>query len=160
MNRVFQFEYKLYGRNDLNPTHGQLVDAAKRAQAGAYAPYSQFTVGAAILLADNQIIAGSNQENAAYPSGLCAERVALFFAMSANPEATIAKVAVYAGNAKFPVQTPVSPCGACRQCLIEYELRQSTPIEIILAGDCNEIVVIPSAKYLLPLHFEESRLKK
>ena len=161
MNQIYQFEYNLFhGRNELTPHQLQLVDEAKRAQAGAYAPYSQFTVGAAVLLENHEIIAGSNQENAAYPSGLCAERVALFFAMSANPNAIVKAVAVYAGNSEFPVQTPISPCGACRQCIIEYELRQKAPVEIILAADCDDIIIIPSAKFLLPLHFEESRLKK
>ena len=161
MNQLFQFEYKLLqGSNQLSTDHKALVEAAKKSQNCAYAPYSEFTVGAAVLLDNNVVVVGSNQENAAYPSGLCAERVAMFYALSAHPNAIVKSIAIFAGNEKFPLKMPISPCGACRQCLIEYELRQRVPMEIILSADCENIVVIPSAKCLLPLHFEEVRLRK
>src|SRR5690554_320948 len=96
----------------------------------AYAPYSQFRVGAAILLANEEIVTGSNQESAAYPSGLCAERVAIFQAGSLYPDTKILKIAITAASDLHPTERPTPPCGACRQSISEYEQRQNTPIEI------------------------------
>ena len=125
-----------------------LLSSAKRSAANAYAPYSKFKVGAAILLKNGKIISGNNQENAAYPSGLCAERVALFFASSQYPGQTIKAIAV----------TNV-PCGACRQAILEYETKQRSPIRIIMQKE-NNIIISEGISHLLPLAFNSSALKK
>ena len=105
----------------------------------AYAPYSQFKVGCAILLDNNKIVVGSNQENAAYPSGLCAERVAIFQAGAIYPKAKIIKIAITAASENNPTIKPIPPCGACRQSIAEYEFKQDTPIEIYFMGETGEV---------------------
>jgi cytidine deaminase len=161
MTRQFQFNFLTHeDKSTLQQEYQKLLEAAIEAQARAYAPYSEFTVGAAILLHNSIIITGNNQENAAYPSGLCAERVSVFSAISQFPDQKISAIAIYGGNNKFPLTTPISPCGACRQSLLEYEIRQAQPIEVILAGSSSSIYVLSSVKHLLPLHFEEVRLRK
>lgn len=124
----------------------------------AYAPYSKFSVGAAILLDNGEIVVGSNQENAAYPSGLCAERVAIFQAGSIYPEATILKITISAASDRNQTTTPVPPCGACRQSIAEYEIRQETPIEIYYMGETGAIHHSASLKNLLPFMFEKKLL--
>src|SRR6187402_2180329 len=124
----------------------------------AYAPYSKFRVGAAVLLDNGEIIVGSNQENAAYPSGLCAERVAIFQASSIYPEATIVKIALTAASDNNKTTTPVPPCGSCRQAIAEYEIRQNTPIEIYFMGETGMIYKSASIKNLLPFMFEKKLL--
>ena len=124
----------------------------------AYAPYSKFKVGAAILLDNGKIVLGSNQENAAYPSGLCAERVAIFHAGAIYPEATMMKIAISATSDTNPTLTPIPPCGACRQSISEYESRQETPIEIFFMGESGEIYKSDSISNLLPLSFDKSSL--
>src|SRR6187551_179031 len=105
----------------------------------AYAPYSKFRVGASVLLDNGEIVMGSNQENAAYPSGLCAERVAVFQAGSIYPQATILKIAITAASDNSITTAPVPPCGSCRQTIAEYEIRQNTPIEIYFMGETGMI---------------------
>lgn len=124
----------------------------------AYAPYSKFKVGAAILLDNGKIVLGSNQENAAYPSGLCAERVAIFHAGAIYPEATMMKIAISATSDTNPTLTPIPPCGACRQSISEYESRQETPIEIFFMGESGEVYKSDSISNLLPLSFDKSSL--
>jgi cytidine deaminase len=124
----------------------------------AYAPYSKFRVGAAILLDNGKIIVGSNQENAAYPSGLCAERVAIFYAGAIYPEAGILKIAITAASDNNKTTTPVPPCGACRQSIAEYEIRQDTPIEIYYMGETGSIHQSESLKNLLPFMFDNKLL--
>ena len=124
----------------------------------AYAPYSRFRVGAAILLNNGEIIIGSNQENAAYPSGLCAERVAIFYAGAVYPEATILKIAISAASDNIPTTVPVPPCGACRQSIAEYEIRQDAPIEIFYMGETGIIHQSDSLKNLLPFMFDNKLL--
>ena len=161
MTRLFQFNFLSHeDKSTLQQEHQKLLEAAIEAQSRAYAPYSEFTVGAAILLQNHNIVTGNNQENAAYPSGLCAERVSVFSAISQFPNQNISAIAIYGGNNKFPLTTPISPCGACRQSLLEYEIRQSKPIEVILAGNNSSIYILSSVKHLLPLYFEELRLRK
>ena len=128
-----------------------MAEAARRATAQAYAPYSRFQVGAAVLLADGTVVTGSNQENAAYPSGLCAERVALFQANHRFPELPVKALAIAAVSEGRPVST-ISPCGACRQVLLETEQRYGRHIRILLCG-VDEITVVESAEALLPLCF-------
>lgn len=132
----------------------QAIDVRKK----AYAPYSKFKVGAAILLDNGKIVLGSNQENAAYPSGLCAERVAIFHAGAIYPEATMLKIAISATSDTHPTLTPIPPCGACRQSISEYESRQETPIEIFFMGESGEIYKSDSISNLLPLSFDKSSL--
>jgi cytidine deaminase len=107
-----------------------LMNSAVEARKNAYAPYSKFRVGAAILLDNNEIVLGSNQENAAYPSGLCAERVAIFYAGANYPTAKIKIIAISATSDSQANTTPIPPCGSCRQSIAEYEQRQETPITI------------------------------
>ena len=124
----------------------------------AYAPYSKFKVGAAILLDNSEIVVGSNQENAAYPSGLCAERVAIFHAGAIYPEARILQIAISATSDHNPTLSPVPPCGSCRQSISEYEIRQNTPIEIYYMGEKGKIHHSESLKNLLPFMFDNKLL--
>lgn len=132
----------------------QAVDVRKK----AYAPYSKFKVGAALLLDNGKIILGSNQENAAYPSGLCAERTAIFYAGSTYPEAKILKMAITAASDTNQTTAPIPPCGSCRQSIAEYEIKQDTPIEIYFMGEIGEIYKSASLKNLLPLMFDKKFL--
>jgi cytidine deaminase len=134
-----------------------LVSEARKITDLAYAPYSGFHVGAAILLENGQIITGNNQENSAYPSGLCAERVAMFYANANYPSAEIKTIAVSAAKHGMLVDEPVKPCGACRQALAEAEMRFGHPIRIILDGK-NSILVLNGVESLLPLSFSKRDL--
>ena len=142
--------------HELSPRERLLCEAAYEATKNAYAPYSQFNVGAAVLLANGQIITGSNQENAAYPSGLCAERVALFYASSHYPGIPVEVLAVTAVTAGKQVER-ISPCGGCRQVMKEMENRYKQPVRLLLCGR-EEILCLESAEDLLPLSFGESDL--
>lgn len=135
-----------------------LMEMAIAIRKKAYAPYSKFKVGAAILLDNGQIVLGSNQENAAYPSGLCAERVAIFQAGAIYPEATILKLAISATADEKPVSSPIPPCGACRQSIAEYEFKQEEPIEIYFMGETGEVYCSNSLSNLLPLAFDKKFL--
>ena len=137
---------------ELSDDEKKLIRMAKDASNDAYAPYSKFKVGAAVLLDNGEILTGNNQENAAYPSGLCAERVALFYANAHYPEATVLKLAVAAQNIKGFVPEPVFPCGSCRQNLLEAENRYSKEIRMLFFGT-QETAIVNSAKDLLPLGF-------
>lgn len=136
----------------------ELLEEAVNAREKAYAPYSKFNVGAAILLENGEIISGSNQENASYPSGLCAERTAIFFAGAKFPDQKINIMAVSAKSLNHLVLTPVPPCGACRQVIAEYEDKQGEPIEIYFMGERGKVVKANSLKDLLPLSFDKSCL--
>lgn len=132
-----------------------LVDAARQATARAYAPYSQFHVGAAIRLADGTVITGSNQENAAYPSGLCAERTAAFYAGANHPNQPFREIAIAAvGTDGKELSEPVAPCGACRQSLLEYEKLAGHDVPLWLIGS-RRIYRLPSVASSLPLAFSE-----
>ncbi len=133
----------------------ELMNKAVEIRKKAYAPYSKFRVGAAILLDNGKIIQGSNQENAAYPSGLCAERVAIFYAGANYPEAKILKIAVTATSDIKVNTSPIPPCGACRQSIAEYEQQQESPIELYFMGECGEIYQSDSLKNLLPFTFDK-----
>ncbi len=136
----------------------ELMNKAHEARENAYAPYSLFKVGAALKLDSGEIITGNNQENAAYPSGLCAERVAVFHVGSQQPNATIVSMAITARSLKNKMTTPVPPCGACRQVLAEYEVKQEPSIEIYFMGETGKVVKANSVKDLLPLIFDSSFL--
>lgn len=131
----------------------ELIRLAKEATENAWAPYSKFRVGAALELDNGKIITGNNQENIAFPSGLCAERVALFYAGSQYPGVAIKRIAVAAfAEGKF-VAGPVYPCGDCRQVLLEHENRVKQPVEVIMYGE-KEIKLVKSVSDLLPLPFD------
>ncbi|PKH67552.1 cytidine deaminase [Flavobacterium sp. ALD4] len=140
--------------NDIQKLMEQAVAVRKK----AYAPYSKFRVGAALLLDNEQIVLGSNQENAAYPSGLCAERVAIFQAGAIYPEAKILKMAITAASDSNKTIAPIPPCGACRQSIAEYETRQESPIEIYFMGETGDIYKSDSLKNLLPFMFDKNFL--
>ncbi|GAA4113764.1 cytidine deaminase [Aquimarina addita] len=124
----------------------------------AYAPYSEFLVGAAILLENGEIILGNNQENACYPSGLCAERTAIYYAGANFPNVPVLKMALSAKSLKHSLLTPTPPCGACRQAIAEYEIKQKAPIEIFFMGETGKVVKSCSLANLLPLIFDNSYL--
>lgn len=151
--------YKLCAYGELCEVDRQLVDAAKVATQGSYAPYSQFQVGAAALLADGTVVSGSNQENAAYPSGLCAERTTLFYANAAHPDKAVVALAIAAYTAGTFTRVPISPCGACRQVMLEVEQRYSHPIRILLYGTEAVYVIEGGIRELLPLTFDASFLQ-
>ena len=136
----------------------QLVEAARAATYRSYAPYSRFCVGAAALLADGTIVTGSNQENAASPSGICAERTTIFHANSEHPDQPVLALAIAARDTSGQfTERPISPCGACRQVLVETESRYQQPIAILLYGTLGTHI-ISSAKELLPVSFDASYL--
>ena len=136
-----------------------LMQEAVTIRKTAYAPYSNFKVGAAILLSNGKIILGSNQENAAYPSGLCAERVAIFHASAKYPNIPIKKIAVSVASKTQIINEPVSPCGGCRQVISEYEMKYDSPISIIMSGETGQIYVSDSIENLLPIMFNKKHLK-
>jgi cytidine deaminase len=135
-----------------------LMEKAITARESAYSPYSKFKVGAAILLENNEVITGSNQENAAYPAGLCAERTALFYAGAKYPGVKMLKIAVSARSENHAVEVPTPPCGNCRQAIAEYEVKQEQPIEIYFMGEKGKVVKSDSISDLLPLIFDNSYL--
>lgn len=124
----------------------------------AYAPYSEFLVGAALLLENGEIVVGNNQENACYPSGLCAERTAIYFAGANFPDVPIIRMALSAKSLKYKLEQPTPPCGACRQAIAEYEHKQKVPIEIFFTGESGKVVKSYSLANLLPLIFNNSYL--
>lgn len=144
--------------DELSHTENELMKRAIEARDIAYARYSGFKVGASVLMQNNEIIVGNNQENAAYPSGMCAERVAIWSAMSAFPEGKIKKIFISARSVKTSVDRPVAPCGACRQAIAEYEVKQQQDIEIFFTGEVGKIVKAYSIKDLLPWMFDNSML--
>lgn len=135
-----------------------LLVRAREAAQKAYAPYSRFQVGAAILLENGDIVCGSNQENAAYPSGLCAERTAAFWASANYPDVPFCKIAVIAISQEKVQDRPVPPCGSCRQALIEYEQKFNRKIEITMAGDTGNVITMKSIADLLPCSFSPDYL--
>ena len=146
--------------SELNAEEQRLLKEAGKSAKKAYAPYSGFNVGAAVLLENGNVISGNNQENAASPSGLCAERVAVYAAGANYPGIKIKAIAISAFSKSFLVDYPVTPCGGCRQALIEYESRYKSPIRLILSGEEGKIYAASSVKSLLPLCFDETQLNK
>lgn len=156
-------EIKVCEYNELDAQDRCLVDAAREATRRSYAPYSKFHVGAALLMDNGEIVCGSNQENAAFSSGTCAERSACFYAGARYPGVPIRKIAIAAWTRLHKPEdaaddacfqpTPISPCGACRQALLEYEALYG-PIEVILYG-AEETYILPSVRSLMPLSFTE-----
>lgn len=149
---------KVYQYDELSDEDKKLIDESIEATKRSYAPYSNFSVGAAALLDNGVTVTGTNQENAAYPSGLCAERTTLFYANSQYPQSAVKTLAIAARTERDFIPTPIPPCGACRQVILETEKRYNTPIRILLYGkEC--IYVIDGISDLLPLSFDASALK-
>lgn len=140
---------------ELSEVPQSLMQQAQAIRLKAYAPYSQFLVGAAVLLSNGAIVVGNNQENASYPSGLCAERTAIYAAAANYPEQTIWKMAIAAGPATKESTQPVPPCGACRQSIAEYEQKQNQPIEVYFMGTSGNVYCVKSLLSLLPLAFDK-----
>ena len=147
-------------QSQLEEEDSKLLKDAWEACDSAYAPYSQFHVGAAVRLGNDKVFKGNNQENAAYPSGICAERVAVFSAAATYPGVQIKTIAVVARTKAFNLANPVTPCGACRQVMAEYEMLSGKPIRIILQGNSEKIWIIDGIANLLPLMFHGGELKK
>ncbi len=135
-----------------------LMKKAVEARSKAYAPYSKFNVGAALLLDNGEVVLGNNQENASYPSGLCAERTAIYYAGAQYPQARILKMAITATSTHNPTTSPIPPCGACRQAIAEYEIKQKQPIEIYFMGESGSVAMSKSLENLLPFVFDKSAL--
>ena len=158
---TFTIAYKeVSGEAQLSANDRKLLNEAWLACDSAYAPYSNFHVGAALELANGLIFKGNNQENAAYPSGICAERVAVFSASSQYPGVAIRSIAVVAKTDVFNLTNPVTPCGACRQVIAEYEMLAGQPIRIMLQGNSDKIWILEGISNLLPLMFHGGELKK
>ena len=146
-------------RSELSAVDAQLLEQAEKASKNAYAPYSQFYVGAALRLAGGTTVLGTNQENVAYPSGLCAERVAIFSASTNHPNERIEAMAITVNTAKSIIMDPLSPCGNCRQVIMEYQHKQQSPIRLILASQSDKVWIFEDAASLLPFGFEADYLK-
>ena len=153
-------DFEMYDSIDALPAEDQeLLKKAQKAVKQAYAPYSNFNVGAAVLLQNGKIVAGNNQENAAYPSGLCAERVALFYANANYPKVGVKTIAITVKSNLQVITEPVTPCGSCRQVISEYENLFEKPIRIIMSGEKGKILVSHSIGNLLPFMFNKKHLK-
>jgi cytidine deaminase len=155
------FDYQVFDSAiELQLPDRELLEKAKEAIAGSYAPYSRYHVGAAVKLANGVIFTGSNQENMSFPAGLCAERVAVFAAVSAYPDVPVAAIAISAKSDEFDVSEPVPPCGMCRQAVAEYEMKFNNKIRVILGGQTGSVFIFHGMGELLPLAFHEKGLVK
>lgn len=157
-DHVFTIAAKSYQYNELPEDYRSLVDEAKRQTKNSYSPYSHFAVGAAARLTDGTIVCGSNQENAAYPSGLCAERTTLFYAHSQYPGKPVKMLAIACFTEGHFTADPGAPCGACRQVMLEFEHADKQPMTVLLYGE-RETLVFEKASDLLPLCFVQESLK-
>jgi cytidine deaminase len=156
----YSFSFKVYDDlNELPAEEKMLLKKAKEVSQDAYAPYSNFKVGAVAKMTTGEIVNGSNQENASFPVGLCAERVLLATVSSLYPGQAIDAIAITYKNANGESSHPVAPCGICRQSLLEFEERIGKPLKLILGGEQGKIFVIPNAGLLLPLAFNQEELK-
>jgi len=153
--KVFEFE----SINECSLDTQNLMNKAIEARNKAYTPYSKFQVGAAILLENDKIITGNNQENASYPSGLCAERTAIYYAGAKYPEQKIKSIAITASGIHKDNLKPVPPCGACRQAIAEYEQKQKSPICIYFMGKSGQVNMVESLLSILPLAFSNTYLE-
>ena len=159
-HQKISIEYDVYDSVDqLTKEDADLLRTAYQATDKSYAPYSQFHVGAAVILANREILSGSNQENASYPVGICAERVLLSAASSVYPKVPILTMAISYRNAEGKSNKPISPCGICRQTLVEYESILHHPIRLILGGMEGKIYIIKDAQSLLPFSFSGEDMK-
>lgn len=161
MERLITIRVEEYGSaEELNQSDRVLLEQATIASQTSYSPYSTFQVGSAVRLSNGEVLQGSNQENAAYPSGLCAERVALFYAQAKFPDVPVEAIAIYARSGEFKLDKPVTPCGSCRQVMAEYENRHGKKMRVIMGGDDGLVQVVDGIESLLPLMFMLEKLKK
>lgn len=151
-------EYSHY--KELPEKEQELIQVAIKAAKNAYAPYSGFSVGAALLLSDGTIVSGSNQENVAYPSGLCAERTAMFWAGANHPGKAIQTLAIFAESEDFVVENPVYPCGSCRQVMSEYERIGKQPMRILMTAATGKVHAVNGLINILPVAFDADNLKR
>jgi cytidine deaminase len=159
MDKILEIRYQEFLRSELSSEDLQLLFLAELAAKDAYAPYSNFKVGAVVVLENGEIIKGSNQENAAYPSGLCAERTTLFYANATYPTTPVTTLAITALNSlNCVVENVITPCGACRQVILEVENRFEKPCKILLASK-EKVLVFASVKDLFPFAFGQDALK-
>ena len=156
----YSFDFEVYNSIDeLSKEDGQLLLDAQSATINAYAPYSNFHVGAIAMLSNGKTVVGTNQENASYPVGICSERVLLSTASSVYPGVAIETIAISYQSENIKSDRPISPCGMCRQALVEQENRFQHPIRLILGGKEGRVFIIPKASLLLPLGFSSDDLK-
>ena len=154
-----EIKYTVFAnKNELLDNDKSLIDKAKEISEIAYCPYSEFRVGAAVLLDNGEIFTANNQENAAYPQGLCAERIALFYAMAQCPNQKIKSIAIYGNPKHFELTHFISPCGGCRQVMQEYEQRGGEKIRILLSGNAGEVLLVDGIENLLPFQFSNKSL--
>ena len=157
--RILKTTVEVYAsEKELSLVDQKLLKKAKQALKKSYSPYSNFKVGAAILLNNGKMMSGSNQENAAYPSGMCAERVAIWKASSSFPNKKVKKIAIAAISSNKKLDRPVGPCGACRQTLFEYEVKQGKDVEVIFMGEIGNVIKTNSIASLLPFSFDNTYL--
>ena len=156
---ILQTRIKVCAVEELTQQDREVVDAARKATANSYAVYSGFNVGAAVRLSNGIVVSGTNQENAAYPSGMCAERTTLFWANSQYPDKPVEVLAIAARTADGELERPITPCGACRQVILETEKRFNTPVRIILYGAKECYVIEDGVKAPLPLSFDAGFLE-
>ena len=157
----FEFQYTSHpDSSTLQKEDQELLEIAHQQLSKAYAPYSEFHVGAALRLENQAVTFGANQENASYSLCMCGERVAINNASVNHPGEKIITIAIVAKSKHLKINKPVTPCGACRQVICEFELKQDHPIRLLLQSDTDEVLEIPSAKSLLPIYFDGSFLGK
>ncbi len=157
--KKISFDISIYdSMEELAPEDKLLMLEAIAARKNAYAPYSNFRVGAAVKMENGETVIGSNQENASYPSGLCAERVAIFHAGAKFPGVAVKTIAITATSDTYQVSVPAAPCGNCRQAIFEYEFKQKQPIRILLMGEKGNVIVCRAIEDLLPLGFNSTFL--
>ncbi len=153
-NKEIKIAYMEYASVEELPSQDRLLaDAAIEAVALSYAPYSNFNVGAAVMFEDGEIVKGANQENAAYPSGLCAERTALFYASASRPDKAMTAIAIAAGQNGHLCESPATPCGACRQVMAQYQTKSGKSMSVLLVG-ANRVWKFEKVDDLLPLIFD------
>jgi len=155
----FEFQYEVYNDiSELDEKDAWLLTEARSVTEQAYAPYSNFHVGAVAMLENGEIVAGTNQENASYPVGICAERVLLGSVATIHPNVPVISIAISYSSDEVKSDHPISPCGMCRQSLLEYETRTKHPIRLILSGQVGKVYIINTAKFLLPFAFTSDEL--
>jgi len=157
----FEFHYELYNdSSELTKQDAWLLNEARAVTEHAYAPYSNFYVGAVAILKNGGIVVGTNQENASFPVGICAERVLLGTVATVHPNIAIESIAISYNSEAVKSDHPISPCGMCRQALLEYETRLNKPIRLILGGQEGKVYIIKTASHLLPFAFTSSELQQ
>jgi cytidine deaminase len=158
--KKFEFEYEVYDDiSQLTKQDAWLLQEARSVTEQAYAPYSNFHVGAVAMMENSEVVAGTNQENASYPVGICAERVLLGSVATLHPNIPVKSIAISYNSKEGKSNHPISPCGMCRQALLEYETRLKNPIRLILGGMEGKVYIIKTASQLLPFAFTSDELK-